>query len=151
MTISRRKAISLSGSTLAAASLGVLKPDRLHARQTAGQQDWPDQLEERPLRDGFPAALPLNADGSAPEHPESAAGAITDPLMWRTPNRDTPEIEFDYREMRIRIDTRRSRETRRHVTLRRSRAAAVRLRHVSLLQCGAPNPRGIVKWTGGPL
>ena len=37
MTLSRRKALSLSGSTLAAVSLGVLKPDRLHARQAPGQ------------------------------------------------------------------------------------------------------------------
>ena len=147
MTLSRRKALSLSGSTLAAVSLGVLKPDRLHVRQAPGQQDWPDQLEERPLRDGFPAPLPLNPDGSAPEHPESAAGPITDPLMWRTPNRETPEIEFDYREMRIRVDTRGL--ARLAGTLRFSDLE--QLPSVSgtfLLQCGAPNPRGIVKWTG---
>ena len=147
MTLSRRKALSLSGSTLAAVSLGVLKPDGLQARQAPGQQDWPDQLEERPLRDGFPATLPLNADGSAPEHPEGAAGAITDPLMWRTSNRETPEIEFDYREMRIRVDTRGL--ARLAGTLRFSDLE--QLPSVSgtfLLQCGAPNPRGIVKWTG---
>ena len=104
MAISRRKVLGVSGSALAGLSLGVLRPGSLQGAQA--QEDWPDELVERPLRDGFPAPLPLNADGSAPEHPESAAGPITDPLMWRTPNRETPQIEFDYREMRIKVDTR---------------------------------------------
>ena len=106
MTISRRQAIALSGSTLAGLSLGVVRPESLHAAAAQGQDDWPDRLVERPLRDGFPAPLPLNADGSAPEHPESAAGPISDPLMWRTQGRQTPEIEFDYRQMQIKVDTR---------------------------------------------
>ena len=84
MTITRRKALSISGSTLAGLSLGILRPESLQAAQASGQQDWPDELVEWPLRDGFPAPLPLNADGSAPEHPASAAGPIPDPLMWRT-------------------------------------------------------------------
>ena len=103
MTISRRKAISISGATLAGLSLGVVKPESLGA---AGQQNWPDELVEQPLREGFPAPLPLHADGSAPEHPASAAGPISDPVMWRTQGRQTPEIEFDYREMQIKVDTR---------------------------------------------
>ena len=106
MTISRRKALSISGSTLAGLSFGVLRPERLIGAQVPGQEDWPDELVERPLREGFPAPLPLNTDGSAPEHPASAAGPISDPLMWRTEGRQTPEIEFDYREMRIKVDTR---------------------------------------------
>ena len=69
MTISRRKALSISGATLAGYSLGVVTPGAARAAQ-AGQDAWPDALVERPLRDGFPAPLPLNADGSAPEHPE---------------------------------------------------------------------------------
>ena len=112
-----------------------------------GQQDWPDELVERPLRDGFPAPLPLNPDGSAPEHPESAAGPISDPLMWRTEGRETPEIEFDYREMRIKIDTRRL--GRLTGTLRFGDLEGLpTISQTFLLQCGAPNPRGIVKWTG---
>ena len=106
MTLSRRKAISLSGSTLAGLSLGVLRPEHAAALEAQGQDDWPDSLVERPLREGFPAPLPLEPDGSAPEHPESAAGPITDPLMWRTQGRQTPQIEFDYRRMAIRVDTR---------------------------------------------
>ena len=144
MTISRRKAISISGATLAGLSLGVVKPESLRA---AGQQDWPDELIEQPLRDGFPAPLPLTADGSAPEHPVSAAGPISDPLMWRTQGRQTPEIEFDYREMQIKVDTRGL--ATRTGTLRFSDLERLPLvSHTFLLQCGAPNPRGIVTWTG---
>ena len=146
MTISRRKAIAISGSTLAGLSLGVVKPEALAAR-VAQQEDWPDQLVERPMRDGFPAPLPLNPDGSAPEHPESEAGPITDPLMWRTADRQAPEIEFDYRQMAIRVDTRGM--ARLGGTLRFSDLEVLPLvSSTFLLQCGAPNPRGIVKWTG---
>src|SRR5688572_8433203 len=106
MTISRREAICLSSSTLAGLSLGALMPETLEAQAPKPQEAWPDQLVERPLRQGFPAPLPLQPDGSAPEHPESAAGPITDPLMWRTPNRQAPDIEFDYQKMRIKVDPR---------------------------------------------
>ncbi len=146
MAISRRKAIAISGSTLAGLSLGVVKPGAL-AAQAARQEDWPDRLVERPLRDGFPAPLPLNPDGSAPEHDESEAGPITDPLMWRTPDRQAPEVEFDYRRMAIRVDTRGM--ARLGGTLRFSDLEPLpRVSNTFLLQCGAPNPRGIVKWTG---
>ena len=147
MTISRRKALSISGSTLAGLSLGVLTPRRLQTARAKVQEDWPDELVERPLRDGFPAPLPLNDDGSAPEHPESDAGAISDPLMWRSQGRQTPEIEFDYREMRIKIDTRGL--ARLTGTLRFSDLEQLpSISRTFLLQCGAPNPLGIVKWTG---
>ena len=146
MTISRRKALTLSGATLAGYSLGVLKPGRLQAAQPA-QDEWPDTLVERPLREGFPAPLPLNDDGSAPEHPESAAGPITDPLMWRTQGRQTPDIEFDYRQLRVKVDTRGM--GRLAGTLRFSDLEPLpTVSQTFLLQCGAPNPRGIVKWTG---
>src|SRR5205809_3835400 len=105
MTISRREAIYVSGSTLAGLSLGVFAGESVQA-QSPAQAPWPDQLVERPLREGFPAPLPLNPDGSAPEHAASEAGAITDPLMWRTPNRQAPEIEFDYQKMKIKVDAR---------------------------------------------
>ena len=147
MAISRREAICISGSTLAGLSLGGLTSVDLQAQAAQPQEAWPDQLVERPLRQGFPAPLPLQPDGSAPEHPASAAGPITDPLMWRTPNRQAPEIEFDYQKMWIKVDTRGLAKLA--GTLRFSDLDRLpRVSHTFLLQCGAPNPRGIVKWTG---
>ena len=67
--------------------------------------------------------------------------------MWRTQGRQTPEIEFDYRQMQIRVDTRGM--ARLAGTLRFSDLEPLpRVSQTFLLQCGAPNPRGIVKWTG---
>jgi len=150
MTISRRDAILVSGSTLAGLSLGALTREDLHAQaapQQPPQQPWPEQLVERPLREGFPAPLPLNADGSAPEHQASEAGPITEPLMWRTQNRQAPEIEYDYQKMKIKVDTRglgKLAGTMHFSDLEK----LPRVSHTFLLQCGAPNPRGVVKWTG---
>jgi DMSO/TMAO reductase YedYZ molybdopterin-dependent catalytic subunit len=149
MAMSRRDAISISGSTLAGLSLGVLKREVLQAQAQTQKsaEPWPDRLVERPLREGFPAPLPLNPDGSAPEHPASAGGPITDPLMWRTPNRQAPEIEFDYQKMAIKVDTRGLGKLA--GTLRYSDLEKLpRLTRTFLMQCGAPNPRGIVTWTG---
>lgn len=152
MSMSRRKAIKVSGTTLAGLSLGSLAAEAAQvqgapAPQGAAAPPWPDSLVERPLRQGFPAPLPLNADGSAPEHPASAAGPITDPLMWRTANRQAPEIEFDYRRMAIKVDTRGL--GRLGGTLRFSDLEKLpQVSKTYLLQCGAPNPRGIVTWTG---
>jgi DMSO/TMAO reductase YedYZ molybdopterin-dependent catalytic subunit len=148
MAISRRKAIGISGATLAGLSLGSLPGAPVHAQQPAAPPaPWPDSLVERPLRQGFPAPLPLNPDGSAPEHPDSAAGPITDPLMWRTSNRQAPEVEFDYMKMAIKVDTRGL--ARLAGTLHYSDLEKLpRVSKTFLLQCGAPNPRGIVKWTG---
>jgi DMSO/TMAO reductase YedYZ molybdopterin-dependent catalytic subunit len=146
MAMTRRDAIVISGSTLAGLSLGVLRPEAVQA-QAAQQQPWPDQLVERPLRDGFPAPLPLDADGSAPEHMASEAGAIADPLMWRTANRQAPEIEFDYQKMAIKVDTRGLGKLAGTMHLS-DLAKLPRVSHTFLLQCGAANPRGVVKWTG---
>ena len=147
MAISRRDAIcSISGATMAGLS-GLLTPEQLQAQAAAAQEPWPDRLVERPLRAGFPAPLPLNADGSAPEHPESAAGPITDPLMWRTPDRQAPPIEYDFRKLAIKVDTRglaKLAGTLRFEDLEK----LPRVSHTFLMQCGAPNPKGIVKWTG---
>ena len=110
MTLSRRDVLCASSATLAGLSLAVLgraEPAAQAPAQTPpASPPWPESLVERPLREGFPAPLPLNPDGSAPEHAASEAGAITDPLMWRTPNRQAPEVEFDYRKLAVKVDTR---------------------------------------------
>ena len=147
MALSRRDALRISGSTLAGLSIGALAGDLGHAQAAQPQAPWPETLVERPLREGFPAALPLNADGSAPEHAASEAGPITDPLMWRTPDRQAPPIEFDYRKMAIKVDTRglgKLAGTMHFADLEK----LPRVSGTFLLQCGAPNPRGVVKWTG---
>lgn len=147
MTISRREAIRISGSTLAGMSLAVLTNEKALAQTPQQQAPWPDQLVERPLREGFPALLPLNPDGSAPEHLASAAGPISDPLMWRTPDRKTPEADFDYKKLKVKVDTRglaKIAGTMHFTDLEK----LPRVSHTFLMQCGAANPRGIVKWTG---
>ena len=79
MAITRREAMSMSGSALAAISLGGLTREDLEAQAAQEPPPWPDRLVERPLRDGFPAPLPLNPDGSAPEHPATERGRL--PLL----------------------------------------------------------------------
>lgn len=148
MSITRRDAIRISGTTLAGLSLTKLSPEELASQTPPAQQEpWPETLVERPLRQGFPAPLPLNPDGSAPEHPVSAVGTISQPYMWRYTNRQPPPLDYDYRNLKIRVDTRglaRMAGTLRFQDLER----LPRVSHIFLLQCGAPNPTGIVKWTG---
>ena len=99
------------------------------------------------MREGFPAPLPLNTDGSAPEHQPSEAGPISDPLMWRTPDRQAPQMEYDFKKMRVKVDTRglgKLAGTMHFSDLEK----LPQVSHTYLLQCGAANPRGVVKWTG---
>ena len=147
MPISRRRALQISGSALTGLSVGALAGRPLLARGGEAAQDFPDSLVDGPLREGFPADLPLLPDGSAPLHDPGEAGGITPPLMWRTEGRRTPEVETDYRNMAVRVDTRglgRMRGTLRFQDLEQLEQRSA----TYLLQCGAPNPRGIVTWTG---
>jgi DMSO/TMAO reductase YedYZ molybdopterin-dependent catalytic subunit len=138
----------MSGSTLAGLSLATLKSESLRAQAAAAPQEpWPDKLVERPMRAGFPVPLPLNPDGSAPEHQASEAGALSDPLMWRTADRQAPKIEYDYKKLAIKVDTRglgKLAGTMHFEDLDK----LPKVTHTYLLQCGAQNPRGVVKWTG---
>jgi DMSO/TMAO reductase YedYZ molybdopterin-dependent catalytic subunit len=150
MTISRRRAISISGATLAGLSLGVVKAGAGQAPAAgaapAAPAEWPDRLVEGALRAGFPADLPLLPDGSAPEHSPGEAGTITPPLFWRTPGRVTPQVATP-QNMAIKVDTRglgRLRGTLRFGDLEK----LPRVSATYLLQCGAAHPRGIVTWEG---
>ena len=152
MKISRREAINYSCLTVAGLSLAGLKPKELLAQapaqgqaQAQAQQPWQDTLVERPIRNIAP--LPLNPDGSAPEHSPEEAGTISDPSLWRFNKNQPPQIEYDYRKMRIKVDSRG--HARRAGTLAFADLDPLPRRSATyLLQCGAPNPRGIVKWTG---
>ncbi len=92
MTISRRQAMRVSGTALAGISLG-LRPEQLLAQApaAAAPQAVPDTLVDATLRNIAP--LPLLPDGSAPEHPASAAGKITEPYMWRYTKGQAPAME----------------------------------------------------------
>jgi DMSO/TMAO reductase YedYZ molybdopterin-dependent catalytic subunit len=144
MTLSRRDVIRVSGTAIAGLSLGTLPRTRLVARQSAPQQPWPDELVEMPVRER--SVLPLNPDGSAPEYSPMDAGPI-DGVLWRYTQGQTPEGDYDYRDLRVRVDPRgmaRVGGTMRFEDLE----PLPRHSAVYLLQCGAPAPRGIAKWTG---
>ena len=139
MRMSRRETMQFSATALAGLSLASLKAEQL-AAQGAPQ---PDGLVETKLRQI--STLPLNPDGSAVEYTPQEAGAITG-VLWRTKNK-TPEGEYDVRKMKIKVDGRGT------ATLSGTLTFDVleklpRHSYVVRLQCGAPNPRGTVKWTG---
>ena len=146
MTLSRREAMIASGATVAGLALTAMAREDAQA-QDKPQAPWPDHLVETPLRQGFPVALPLNADGSAPEHAASEAGPIVGRLMWRTPDRQPPPGESDYRKMAIKVDTRGLGKL--SGTLHFSDLEKLpRVSHTFLMQCGAAEPHGVVTWTG---
>ena len=91
------------------------------------------------------ADLPLRPDGSAVEYTPADVGTIVGRPFWKT--NGTPDIEFDYRKMKVKIDARGT--ARLAGTLTSSDLEKLpRKSAIYLLQCGAPQPRGIVKWTG---
>jgi DMSO/TMAO reductase YedYZ molybdopterin-dependent catalytic subunit len=137
MNISRRESLQLSA--IAALSLaGALRPLAAAAQGAPA----PDSLVETKLRNIM--ALPLNPDGSAPEHPASAITDL-DGALWKT--KGTPDIEFDVQKMKVKVDARGTANL--SGTLRFSDLEKLpRFSQITLLQCGAPKPTGIVKWTG---
>ena len=142
MKLTRRDAIKVSGTAVAGLSMGVVKPDRVLAQEA---QEFPDRLVEGEIRTR--ADLPLNADGSAPEHPPGSAGPIDGVIYRYTGGGGAPTPTVDYRTAHIRIAA--SRLSRLHGTLRYDDLADLpRHSMVTLLQCGAPRPTGIAKWTG---
>jgi DMSO/TMAO reductase YedYZ molybdopterin-dependent catalytic subunit len=138
--ISRREAMQLSTTALAGLSLGALKPGEAAAQAAAPQ---PEGLVDTKLRGA--AQLPLMPDGSAVEYTPQEAGTITG-VLWRTKNQ-TPDIEFDYRKMKIKLDARGTARLSGTLTFG-DLEKLPRHSYVTLLQCGAPTPHGIVKWTG---
>lgn len=143
MKISRRQVMHVSGAALTGLSLGF-KPERLLA-QAQPPAPTPDKLVEEPLRSL--ADLSLKPDGSAPEYTPREAGTISEPTLWRYTKGQPPAIEFDYRKMKVKITARGV--VKRSGTLTFADLEPLpRVSPVFLLQCGSPNPRGIVKWTG---
>jgi DMSO/TMAO reductase YedYZ molybdopterin-dependent catalytic subunit len=136
-TMSRRETIGLSAAALAGSALAALPASEVAAQAAA------DGLADTPLRNI--SKLPLNPDGSAPEYTPQEAGTITG-VLWRTKNQ-TPDIEFDVRKMKIKLDARGTAKLSGTLTFGDIEKLP-RHSYVTLLQCGAPTPRGIVKWTG---
>src|SRR6195256_6971337 len=133
--------MQLSAAALAGASLAALQASEAAAQPAA--QATPENLVEKPLRSI--QKLPLNADGSAPEYTPQEAGTITG-VLWRTKNQ-TPDIEFDYRKINIKVDARGTAKLSGTLTFP-DLEKLPRHSYVTLLQCGAATPRGIVKWSG---
>ncbi|MEX2581678.1 MAG: molybdopterin-dependent oxidoreductase [Gemmatimonadota bacterium] len=146
MTLSRRDAIRISGTALAGLSLSAVGATKLApARAQSIRAPLADELVEMPLTPR--AHLPLNSDGSAPEYSPLDAGGITEPLMWRYTQGQTPQIEFDYRRMEVEVDP--GGMARLGGTLTFDDLEPLpEVSQTTLLQCGVPNPRGIVTWTG---
>jgi DMSO/TMAO reductase YedYZ molybdopterin-dependent catalytic subunit len=147
MKMSRRETMQLSATALAGLSLTAIK-----TREALAQAAQPPQPPSQPQPDGLAnaqlrniATLPLQADGSAVEYTPQEAGAITG-VLWKTKNQ-TPPGEYDYRKMRIKVDGRGT--SKLSGTLMFSDLEKLpRFSYVVRLQCGAPMPRGTVKWTG---
>ena len=138
MKISRRETMQLSATALAGLSLAGLSSA---AAQNAAP---PAGLVDTQLRNAPP--LPLNPDGSAVEYPPQQAGTIAG-VLWKTKNRETPDIEFDVRKMKVKLDGRGTTKLGGTLTLDHLEKLP-RHSQITLLQCGASMPRGIVKWTG---
>jgi DMSO/TMAO reductase YedYZ molybdopterin-dependent catalytic subunit len=132
--------MQISATALAGLSLAAFKPSEAAAQTPQAQAD---HLVDTKLRNI--SSLPLKPDGSAPEYTPQEAGEITG-VLWRTKNQ-TPDIEFDYRKMRIKLDARGTAKLSGTLTFG-DLEKLPRHSYVTLLQCGAPKPRGIVKWTG---
>lgn len=140
MDMSRRETMQLSATALAALSLAAINPSSSLA-QTAPAQ--PDKLVDTPLRKI--ADLPLKPDGSAVEYTQAEVGPIMG-VLWKTKNQ-TPDTEFDYRKLKVKLDGRGT--SKLSGTLAFSDLEKLpRTSMITMLQCGAPNPHGIVKWTG---
>jgi len=144
MNYSRRETLELSATALAALSLGAAAGAAPAAAQgAAAPAAQPDALVQAQLR--TIADLPLKPDGSAVEYTPADVGTIAGRPFWKTMG--TPDIEFDYRKMKVKVDGRGT--SRLAGTLTYSDLEKLpRMSAIYLLQCGAPTPRGIVKWTG---
>lgn len=140
MQFTRREMVQSSAAGIAAISTVALRVDRAAAQAAPAAQ--PDSLVATPLRKIIP--LPLNPDGSAPEHNEAEIGQL-DGVLWK--GRGTPDIEFDFQKMKVKVDARGTANL--SGTLHAGDLEKLpRHSQITLLQCGAPKPTGIVKWTG---
>jgi DMSO/TMAO reductase YedYZ molybdopterin-dependent catalytic subunit len=140
MRISRREAMQSSAAMAAALSVAAIGP--IGAAAQLAPSATPDGLVDAKLRNISP--LPLNHDGSAVEHSESEIGTI-DGVLWKT--KATPDIEFDFQKMKVKLDVRGTANLS-GILSAGDLEKLPRHSEITLLQCGARKPTGIVKWTG---
>jgi DMSO/TMAO reductase YedYZ molybdopterin-dependent catalytic subunit len=138
MNLSRRETIQ-SATAFAALSVAAIRSAPASAQAPAPR---PDALVDTKLRTIAP--LPLQADGSAVEYSQSETGPI-DGVLWK--GKGTPDIEFDYRKMQVKVDGRGTSKLSGTLTFS-DLEKLPRHSQITLLQCGAVKPHGIVKWTG---
>jgi len=140
MNMSRRTVIKASSAALAGISLGAVGRSDIVAQEAQAEG-----LTEAAVREM--AYLPLNGDGSAVEYTPRDVGTIQGRVIWRYTDGVTPDIEHDYTKLKLSVATRGTALRTGTVTW----SDLEKLREHSLivrLQCGSPEPSGIVKWTG---
>jgi DMSO/TMAO reductase YedYZ molybdopterin-dependent catalytic subunit len=143
--ITRRRALQLSGATLAGLGPLGLAPAFPQARP-AGKQEIPaDRLAEQKPRDITP--LLLNPDGTAKEFSESELTPVSEiGVIYRNTDRKPPQVEFDPAKHKIRI--------RGNVMKWQGALGLADLQklpsytQITKLQCGSPKPSGVIKWSG---
>jgi DMSO/TMAO reductase YedYZ molybdopterin-dependent catalytic subunit len=81
------------------------------------------------------------------EYDTKQAGVITGRNMWRYTKGQPPQVDYDSRRLRVKVDAG-GVATRSGTLTFGDLEALPRYSAVYLLQCGSPDPRGIVKWTG---
>src|SRR5438067_7549756 len=155
MALSRRQAVGVSGAALATLALGVPGGLTLAQAQAAAAAappaaptpaaPTPDHLVPATLRTLAP--LPLEADGSAKVYTAADITPITSRAMWRYTKGTAPDGETDYKKLAIKI-TAGGMTTLSGTMTYNDLAKLPPFSQMVLLQCGAANPRGIVKWTG---
>jgi hypothetical protein len=148
MAISRRDAIAISVPRLPACRSARIGGDALSAQappqgapDSRGQTRW---WSGRSVLDSRCAAVECGRLGTRAPGLRSR-GDLGSADVANTRSAGTA-IDFDYTKMAIKVDTRglgKLAGTMHFSDLEKLPAVS----HTFLLQCGAPNPRGIVKWT----
>ncbi len=141
MKMSRRKALKTSGAALAGLTLGAV-----NSGEALAQGEQAEGLTAANIRNTAP--LPLNGDGSAVEYTPADVGSIEGRVIWRYGiDGNTPDIEHDFAKMKLNVNTRGTALSTGTVTasdLEKLKEHS----YIVRIQCGAPLPSGIVKWTG---
>jgi DMSO/TMAO reductase YedYZ molybdopterin-dependent catalytic subunit len=152
MRLTRRETVQLSASALAGLSAINAREALAQTNPSVGNTPGAAPQPQAPANGLAPAqlrsiqTLPLRPDGSAVEFAPQEAGTITG-VLWKTKNRATPEIEFDYRKMKVKVDGRGTTKLSGTLTFE-VLDKLPRFSYIVRLQCGAPMPRGTIKWTG---